>query len=73
MMYEVGYDVGDGIYSVNMVDGGDTLTKLMAEAYAKKHGYSVAYITQLADWEVAERKAKGMPILDAFDEYFEKT
>ena len=73
MIYEVGYDVWDGIYSVNMVEGGDTLTKLMAEEYAKKHGYSVAYITKLADCEVAERKAKGMPILDAFDEYYEKT
>lgn len=73
MMYEVGYDVGDGIYSINMVEGGEVLTKLMAEEHAKKHGYSVAYIHPLADWEVAERKAKGMPILDAFDEYFEKT
>lgn len=71
MICEVGYEVGDGIFSVNMIDGSETLIKLASEDHAKRHGYTVAYISKpLADYEVAERKRRGMPLVDSFDSYF---
>lgn len=72
MIFEVGYDIGDGYYSINMIDGGETLAKLVAEEHAKKHGYTVSYITPLADYEVEERKHRGMPLIDGFDYWFSK-
>lgn len=72
MYYEVGYDVGDGIYSVNIIEGGEAITKMVADEHAKKHGYKVAYITKVDEVEVESKRAKGMPVIDAFDYFFSK-
>ena len=71
MICEVGYDVGDGIYSVNMIEGNETLIKLASKDHAKRYGYTVAYISKpLTEYEVAERRKRGMPIVDSFDSFF---
>lgn len=62
MTYEVSYHVGDGIYSVNMLEGERCAVFLEAEAHAQKHGYDLCGVHPLRLDEVAERKAKGMPI-----------
>lgn len=61
MTYQVTYDVGDGIYSSNMIEGRGYDVQIEAEAHAKKHGYKLCDICTLEDWEIAKRKAKGMP------------
>ena len=62
MTYEVCYHVGDGIYSVNMLDGNRSDVFAYAETHSQKFGYDLCSVTPLKLAEVAERKAKGMPI-----------
>ena len=59
--YEVCYHVGDGIYSVNMLQGARNAVSLEAEAHAQKFGYDLVSIKPITADEVAERRAKGMP------------
>lgn len=61
MTYEVCYHVGDGIYSVNMLDGDRSDVFVEAETHAQKYGYDLCSVTPLRLDEVAERRAKGMP------------
>lgn len=65
-VYEIGFHVGDGIYSVNMVEAEDKqLAELVAEKHAKRHGYTYEWIKELTDAEVEERRRKGMPKYNA--------
>jgi len=62
MICEVGYNVGDGIFSVNMLEAEEFQTcRNEAHAHAKKFGYELSYIREIPDWKVAENKRKGMP------------
>ena len=63
MVFEVAYDVGDGIYSVNMIEA-DDFQKCWdeAHAHAKRYGYSVSCVENIPDWKVAENRRKGMPL-----------
>ena len=61
---EVGYNVGDGIFSVNMIEGREfTSCRNEAVAHAKKHGYEVSYIREIPDWKIAENLHKHMPLI----------
>ena len=48
MTFEIGYDVGDGIFSVNMVEGDEITSEEYALSYAEKHGYKLAYIVPIS-------------------------
>ena len=64
-VYEVGYHVGDGIFSVNMVEGDEITSEQYAKAHAKKYGYELAYIIPISASKAEENKAKGMPLIKA--------
>lgn len=61
MTYEVSYYVGDGIYSVNMLQGARDDVFAEAEKHAKRYGYELCGVHPLTIAEAEERKAKGMP------------
>ena len=63
MVYEVGYNC-HGIYSINMVQGEEEAVRKYASEYARRFTYKVIYVTPLEEWEVRERKAKGMPFIN---------
>lgn len=68
--FEVGYN-NDGIWSVNMVavrsidavESAIAVTRYAA-ARAARYGYDDYYVSHspLADWQIIEHSAKGMPI-----------
>lgn len=65
--FEVGYDVGDGIFSVNMIwanTGVHERKAVMetAERHAKRYGYRVAYVKKITQCEAEEKFLRGMPI-----------
>ena len=68
-MFEAGFCVADGVYSVVMVDA---TSKESAEAaskqHAEKYAYKLIYCKQITDAETAERRAKGMPVIKANDD-----
>lgn len=65
--YEVGFEVGSGIFSVNMIDAHvpeqhkEAAIREFAEKRAAHYQERVAYIRPLAACEVQERARKGMP------------
>ena len=63
MICEVGYEVGGGIFSVNMLESDDFI-KCRAEAHkhAKRFGYELKYVREIPDWRAEENKRKGMPL-----------
>ena len=61
MIYEVGYNCGDGIYSVNLLEGEENLCRAEAEHHASRFGYSIAYFKQTTTAEADYNRAKGMP------------
>lgn len=66
-VYAIGFHVGDGIYSVNMVEAEDKrLAELVAKKHAERYGYTVEWVTELSEAEVAEYERKGMPKYDAY-------
>ena len=63
--FEVGFE-NDGIFSVNIIWANtgheeEEAVKETAERRAARYGYKVAYIKELAAWEVEEKTRKGMP------------
>lgn len=65
-MFEAGFAVADGVYSVVMIDAQtEGAAKAAREQHAQKHGYTPIYLKQITDVEVEERKAKGMPVIQA--------
>lgn len=73
-MFEAGFAVADGIYSVVMIDARtEGAAKATSAQHAQKHGYMPIYLKQITDAEVEERKVKGMPVIQAdetTDEFF---
>ena len=73
--YEVAYDVGDGIFSVNVLMDA-TMTadleaaKRTAARHAARYGYSVVYVKQISNSDAWEAKYKGKPfvIIDVGDD-----
>ena len=63
MICEACYDVGEGIYSINMLEA-DEFIKCRAEAHkhAKRFGYELKYVREIPDWRAEEYKRKGMPL-----------
>lgn len=61
MIYEIGYDVGDGIVSVNMMEGAETDVKKKAYAHANRFNYGVMYITPISRTTAEANRKKGMP------------
>lgn len=64
--FEVGYEVSEGIYSVNMIwaNTGNCEQEAVtdtAERYAKRHGYRVAYVKEICDRTAEENLRRGMP------------
>lgn len=66
--YEVAYDVGDGIFSVNTLMD-ITMTadldaaKRTAARHAARHGYTVVYVKQITETDAWTAKYKGMPFV----------
>ena len=57
--FAVGFKVSDGIYSINMIYANTGRAEHLAvretaERKAARHGYEIAYIRELANWEVEE-------------------
>lgn len=61
MIYEVGYDCGDGIFSVNLLEGNLEIVRQTADTHAKRFGYRVAYISQVSQSDSDSKRYKGMP------------
>lgn len=69
--FEIGFDMGS-VWSINMVEvntddivrAAITATRYAAEK-ANRRNYNDYYVgySPLADWQVQERKAKGMPLI----------
>ena len=69
--FEIGFDIGS-VWSINMVEvntpdivsAAITATRYAAEK-AHRRNYNDYFVSKapLADWQVNERKAKGMPIV----------
>ncbi len=62
MICEATYHVGDGIYSVNMLEAEQFQTcRAEAHAHAKRFGYELVAVREIPDWKVEENKRNGMP------------
>ena len=61
--FEVGFDCGDGIFSVNMVEGDETTSEEYARKHAQKHGYKLSYIVPVSEESKKEKLSKGMPLI----------
>ena len=61
MIYEVGYNVGNGITSVNMIEGTTAQVMAEAEAHEKRFGYTLSYILPIDERIADAYKEKGMP------------
>ena len=71
--FKVGYKVADGIYSINIIwanTGAEELEAATetAQRHADRHGYTVAFVEEIADWQVEENLRKGMPMYPVDDE-----
>ena len=71
--FEVGFKVADGIFSVNTIwanTGREELEAVTetAERKAQKHGYEIAYIKEIAKWQVEEACRRGRPMYPIDDE-----
>lgn len=59
---EVCYNVGDEIFSVNMLSADEFQTcRNEAHAHAKHFGYELVHVREIPDWKVEENQSKGMP------------
>lgn len=65
MIFEVGYHVGDGIFSVNMIEGNEITSEQKAKEHAKKHGYELGYIIPISRVQAEANRMKGMPLIKA--------
>ena len=64
--YEVCYNVGDGIYSTNMIEGGKTTATVVANHHAKRFGYSIEYMHEINEAQRQSNLNRGMPLIDAY-------
>ena len=60
-IYEVGYNCGDGIYSVNLLEGEAERVQQSAEEHAKLYNCPVSYIVEVSQRYADSMMAKGMP------------
>ena len=65
MYFEVCYDVGNNIYSVNMLSGSEVACRAMAEEHAKRFNYTISSFKQIPPYRVDENLIKGMPLTRA--------
>jgi len=71
--FKVGYKVSDSIYSVNVITANtgheeeEAVTET-AQRHAARHGYEVAFVNEVPEWEVAEALRRGMPMYPIDDE-----
>jgi len=64
MICEVGYNVGEGIFSVNMIEGKEFQScRNEAHAHAKKFGYELSYVREIPEWKVRENLGRKMPLI----------
>lgn len=71
--FEVGFEVGDGIFSVNTIwanTGREEMeaARETAERRAALHGYAVAYIKEISEAEASAATRKGRPLYSIDDE-----
>lgn len=71
--FEVGFEVGDGIFSVNTIWANTGREELeaateTAERRAALHGYAVAYVKEITEAEAEEANRKGRPMYSIDDE-----
>ena len=65
MICEVCYNVGNDIYSVNMIVGADFKhCRDAAEDHAKRFGYELEYVKEIPDWKVRENLDRKMPYVE---------
>ena len=62
MIFEVCYDTGDNIYSVNMLKGTEEDCRREAEAHASRFGYAVVSFKKIPPYRVDENMRRGMPL-----------
>ena len=64
MICEVSYNVGDGVYSTNMIEGREFQScRNEAHAHAKRFGYELVYVKEIPDWKVRENLSRRMPLV----------
>lgn len=65
--FRVTYDVGDGIFSANIIcantgqEEREAVTET-AQRYAEAHGYGLCGVTEITECEAQSNFAKGMPV-----------
>ena len=71
--FKVGFKVSESIYSVNIIwantgrEEEEAVTET-AQRRAARHGYEVAFVKEVPEWEVADALRKGMPMYPIDDE-----
>lgn len=71
--FKVGFDVGDGIFSVNIITANTGNEELeaateTAQRQAQRHGYKVAFVKEIPEWEMESLWRRGMPVYPIDDE-----
>ena len=71
--FEVGYDLGDGIFSVNTIwvnTGNEELEAATetAQRHAERHHYGLVYVKEITPAQAHEAFAKGRPLCHIDDE-----
>lgn len=71
--FSVTYEVGNGIFSGNIITSNcgredQEAVRETAERHAARHGYKVAFVSEISESQVMERVAKGMPMSMIDDE-----
>ena len=66
-LFEVGFKVSDGIFSVNMIwantgNGERDAVTETAQRRAERYGYAVAYVKEINEAQAQENARKGMPM-----------
>ena len=62
MTFEVCYNVGDGIFSTNMLKGDEADCRKEAETHASRYNYSIVSFTKIPPYRVDENIMRGMPL-----------
>lgn len=71
--FEVGYNVGGGVYSVNTITANTGAEELeaateTAQRYATRHGYGVAYIKEITERDAEAALRRGRPMYSIDDD-----
>jgi hypothetical protein len=71
--FKVGFKVSESIYSINIITANTGREEMeaateTAQRHATRHGYEVAFVKEVPEFEVTEALRRGMPMYPIDDE-----